>query len=263
MKSLGIIGLGRLASGFVNFYHHKASIWATSRNKEKIQENLRQKSELFNFQLGGSSHHLPIESTADLLFTIPPSQIEDYAQECIAFFKEIMEINPSLRILFISSTSVYNDKFREVDENTPAKPKSPNAKKLHEVEKFLMDYNAWILRCGGLIGDRKHPVYFLSKRPLIPKPQAAVNLIHEHDIFRFIKRLINKDKDFGVYNLVCPQHPSRIEYYSDSADRLGLNSLHFDEADTRKGKIVVPKKALEANFSFDYSSPFEMPLIRS
>lgn len=254
--------MGKLASGFVNYYHHKASFWGTSRNKEKVDLSLREKAELFNFNLEGSIHHLPILKSHTLLFTIPPTQIDDFVSLTTSFFKAVLTINPSLKILFISSTSVYGDRFGKVDENSKVQPKSENAKKLVAIENFLLDYNAWILRCGGLISDTRHPVYFLAKNKQIPKPQAAVNLIHEHDVCRFLKALIEKEEGFGIYNLVTSQHPSRIDYYSEVAQRLGLNPLHFDESDTRKGKIVVPKKVLESNFSFDYSSPFEMPLYR-
>jgi nucleoside-diphosphate-sugar epimerase len=162
----------------------------------------------------------------------------------------------------MSLISVYAVRARELAEESKVEPKTKNAKKLAKVEEFLLDYNAWILRCGGLIGNRKHPVYYLQHKLGIPRPDAAVNLVHEHDVCRFIKRLIETDKDFGLYNLVCPEHPSRKEYYNEVAKRLGLNALSFDETDLRKGKIVVPKKALEANFSFEYSSPFEMPLVK-
>ncbi len=262
MNRLGIIGLGRLASSFVNYYHHKADFWATSRNKEKINLQLREKAELFNFKLDGHMNHLPIKDTSDLIFTVPPSKIDDYAELCKMFFAAALKENPSLRIIFISSTSVYGNRPAKIDEDSKVRPKSANAKKLVEVENFLLDYNSWILRCGGLIGENRHPVYYLGKKKSISKPYAAVNLVHEHDVCRFIKRLIEDDKGFGIYNLVTPEHPERKEYYNDVNNRLGLNPLKFDESDLRKGKIVNPKKALEANFSFEYTSPFEMPLVR-
>lgn len=259
MRRIGIVGLGGLATSFVNFYEHKAKFWATSRNKDRFDQSLRERVELFHYQLGGSFKHLPMKDTEDILFTIPPSASEDYVAQTTSFFREVLNINPSLRIIFISSTSVYGEQNKSVDERSFVKPETSNAKKLRAVELFLENYNVWILRCGGLIGDRKHPVHYLAKRELIPTPQAAVNLVHEHDICRFIKLLLENDIDFGIYNLVAPEHPSRKEYYSEVARRLGLNPLKFDEEDQRKGKIVLPKRALSGNFSFEYSSPFEMP----
>jgi len=262
MNRIGIIGTGKLATSFVSYFHHQADLWGTSRNKEKLPIDLQEKIELFNFQLGGGMNHLPITDSSDLIYMIPPSKMDDYVEKSIEFFRTVLEINPSIRIIFISSTSVYGSKARKVDEESKVEPKSENAKKLVEVESFLLDYNAWILRCGGLVSNSRHPVYFLIDRNSIPKPKAVVNLIHEHDVSRFMKRLVKNDKDFGVYNLVCPQHPEREEYYSEVANRLGLNPPNFNETDQRKGKIVLPKKLLNSNFSFDFSSPFEMPLVR-
>lgn len=261
MNRLGIIGLGNLAKSFVNFYPHSNELWGTSRNKEKLSESLRERVEVFNYSLGGNWKHLPIKDTKDLVFTIPPTKIDDYVNLNKQFFQSILELNPSMRLIFISSTSVYGDHNQKVDETSSLRPKTANAKKLVEIEEFLLDYNAWILRCGGLISDSRHPIYYLVKKSSIPKPHAAVNLIHEHDVIRFISMLIKEDSKFGVYNLVCPQHPERKEYYNEVAGRLRLNQPDFDESDLRKGKIVVPKKAIETNFTFDYTSPYEMPLV--
>ncbi|MAY83681.1 MAG: hypothetical protein CMP59_06050 [Flavobacteriales bacterium] len=262
MTKVGIIGIGWLGSRFAEYGYDRYNIWATSRNKEKLTLELREKVEVLNYNLAGSLHHLPIEETEHLIFTIPPTRIDDYSKMCISTFKEILEINPSIRIHFISSTSVYGKKTGKLNEESEIKPKSENAFKLAEVEKFLLNTNAYILRCGGLIGEKRHPVYYLSGRKQIAKPLASVNLIHERDICRFINYSISKDLLAGVYNLVCPAHPARKEYYEEVAARLSIKAPDFDEDDQRKGKIVMPEKALEAGFKFDYESPFEMPLVR-
>jgi len=262
MTKLGIIGIGWLGSRFAEFSNDRYSLWATSRKKEKLANDLREKVEVHNYSLGGSLHHLPLAETDYLLFTIPPSRIENYDSLCNNAFKAILKINPSIRIFFTSSTSVYGKKKGEVNEDTITKPKSDNALKLAEVEKFLLNTNAYVLRCGGLIGEKRHPVYYLSNKRQIAKPMAAVNLIHHRDICRFIHYAISKELVAGAYNLVCPIHPSRKEYYGDVAARLSIKAPDFDEDDQRKGKIVMPERTLASGFVFEYQSPFEMPLVK-
>ena len=262
MTKLGIIGMGWLGTHFAEYSYERFDIWGTTRHKAKLSDKLREQVEVFNYELGGALHHLPIQDTQHLIFTIPPSRISDYASLCKAFFAAILKLNPSVRIYFISSTSVYGKRKGEVDEESKLLPSSENATKLAEVEKILLNTNAYVLRCGGLIGEKRHPVYYLSGRKQIAKPLAAVNLIHQRDICRFINYSITNELLPGIYNLVCPMHPSRKEYYEDVAARLSLKAPDFDEGDQRKGKIVMPENALNAGFLFDYQSPFEMPLVR-
>jgi nucleoside-diphosphate-sugar epimerase len=262
MTKLGIVGIGWLGTHFAEYSYERFDLWATTRHKSKLSDNLREKVEVFNFDLGGASHHLPIKDSKYLLFTIPPSKIADYASLCKDFFKEVLKLNPSIRIYFISSTSVYGKSKGKVDEESAIKPSTDNALKIVDVENYLLNTNAYILRCGGLIGEKRHPVYYLSGKQQIAKPQAAVNLVHQRDICRFINYSISNELLPAIYNLVSPQHPSRKEYYEEVAARLSIKAPDFDEDDQRKGKIVLPEKAIAAGFHFDYQSPFEMPLVR-
>lgn len=262
MTKLGIIGIGWLGTHFAEYSYERYQVWATARHKSKLSVDLREKVEVFNFELDASFYHLPIQDSQYLLFTIPPTRIKYYAALCKRFFTRVLELNPSIRIFFVSSTSVYGSKKGDVDEESAIKPKSENARKLAEVEEYLLNTNSFILRCGGLIGEKRHPVYYLSGRKQIAKPHAVVNLIHQRDICRFINYSIANELLPGIYNLVSPMHPSRKEYYEDVAARLNIKAPHFDEYDQRKGKIVMPQKAIDSGFNFDYQSPFEMPLVR-
>lgn len=262
MGKFGIIGIGWLAGHFADFYAHSLDIWGTSRHLKKFSDGFRERVEVFKYNLADVFHHLPIANTSQLLFTIPPSKIGSYGKDSLAFLKEVIRINPSINIIYISSTSIYGNQKGVLNEHSKTKPRSENAKKIAEVESYLLNTNAYILRCGGLIGEGRHPVYYLSGRQNIAKPKAAVNLVHERDVSRFIKWILKKEIEPGIYNLVCPQHPERKEYYQDIAERLNLKALNFDEEDERKGKIVMPKRTLGSGFTFEYASPIEMPLVR-
>jgi nucleoside-diphosphate-sugar epimerase len=87
-------------------------------------------------------------------------------------------------VLFISSTSVYNDVDAFVTEETIARPATESGKQLLETEQLLqsnINFKTTILRFGGLIGEDRHPVKFLAGRENLENPNAPINLIHQED----------------------------------------------------------------------------------
>ena len=262
MTRVGIIGIGWLGTYLAEQLSDDCQIWGTNRHKEKLPGSLLDKIEWFPYELGGKLESLPFADTDYLIFTIPPSRIADYGSQCIALFQAIRKANPKLTIVYISSTSLYGDQVGELNENSSTAPTSANAQKMEAVENFLQENEAYILRCGGLIGEGRHPVYALSGRTQIAKPNAAVNLIHQEEINGFVRFIIAQQPIPAIYNVVCPMHPDRKEYYQEVARELGIKVPDFDEDDPRKGKIVIPMRMQETGYEFMFRSPFDMPLIR-
>jgi nucleoside-diphosphate-sugar epimerase len=95
-------------------------------------------------------------------------------------------------VLFISSTSVYNDVDAFVTEETIARPATESGKQLLETEQLLqsnINFKTTILRFGGLIGEDRHPVKFLAVAKS-RKSNAPINLIHQEDCI-------------GIINAIC------------------------------------------------------------
>jgi nucleoside-diphosphate-sugar epimerase len=86
-------------------------------------------------------------------------------------------------VLFISSTSVYNDVDAFVTEETIARPATESGKQLLETEQLLQSNINFktTIRFGGLIGEDRHPVKFLAGRENLENPNAPINLIHQED----------------------------------------------------------------------------------
>lgn len=161
------------------------------------------------------------------------------------------------KVLFVSSTSVYADDNSEVTETTQPQPETESGKQLLEAEFLLMNnphFQTTVLRFGGLIGDDRHPIRFLSGKKNIENPNAPINLIHQKDCIGIIQSIIENDVWNEVFNAVAPYHPSRKEYYTQKAVALNLPLPEFDESKPSVGKIISSEKLinqLDYNFKLD------------
>lgn len=151
------------------------------------------------------------------------------------------------KVLFVSSTSVYADDNSVVTEITKPQPETESGKQLMETEFALMNNNHFqttVIRFGGLIGDDRHPIRFLSGKKNIENPDAPINLIHQTDCIGIIKSVIENDVWNEVFNAVLPYHPSRKEYYTQKAIKLNLPLPEFDESKPSIGKIISSEKLI-------------------
>lgn len=180
-----------------------------------------------------------------LIVDIPPGLRRNPEKDFVGGIKVLAEVIDASRIkklIFVSSTSVYEDTteipaYTEADEPNGT---SPAALQLKEAEQLLMNlgFNACILRFGGLIGADRHPVKYLAGKKGLADAFAPVNLIHQKDCIGVILQLVEAKNAAGVFNAVYPEHPSKKEYYSSKARKAGLPLPEFDEVKPSKGKIV-------------------------
>jgi nucleoside-diphosphate-sugar epimerase len=157
-------------------------------------------------------------------------------------------------VLFVSSTSVYGEDNELVTEATPLNPDSEGGRQLAIVESLLQKNNCFettILRFGGLIGEDRNPVRFLSGRENIENPDAPINLIHQDDCIGIIKKIIELDSWNKTFNAVAPFHPTRKEYYTQKAADLNLALPKFVPSNTMAGKTILSdtlKNSLQYSF---------------
>lgn len=203
------------------------------------------------------------ESVADflansqiLIVNIPPKlrggSTENFVSK-IATLVPFIEKSTIEKVLFVSSTSVYGENNELVTEETPLNPDSEGGRQLAIVEKLLQKntyFETTILRFGGLIGDDRNPVRFLSGRENIENPDAPINLIHQDDCIGIIEKIIALNSWKETYNAVAPFHPTRKEYYTQKAADLNLALPKFAALNTFVGKTILNNKLIEV---LDYS----------
>ena len=155
------------------------------------------------------------------------------------------------KVLFISSTSVYDDTaaIPTVNEKTVLNPNTESGKQLMEVENLLRNnynFQTTIIRFGGLIGEDRNIVKMLTGKTNVANPEAPINLIHQEDCIWIICEILKQvqlDKVWNeTFNAVAPIHPTRKKYYTEKAKQFHLTAPLFNENETNFGKIVSSEK---------------------
>jgi len=138
------------------------------------------------------------------------------------------------KFIFISSTSVYGDHNGEwVDENTPCKPVTDNAKCLLETENMVLASSlpTIVLRLAGIYGPGRNRADRLAKGEVKPVfGDAYTNRIHVYDIVQAIDTLIEKGSAGEIYVGADDEPATEKDFNSWMCEKLGLPK------DTQTGK---------------------------
>ncbi|MDX9883876.1 MAG: hypothetical protein RBS73_17580 [Prolixibacteraceae bacterium] len=198
-----------------------------------------------------------------VIIAIPPkrvNQVEFIFPQQIRCLIELLEAYKVPRVLFISSTSVYNETNGIVQENDAVAPDKPSGKALLLAEQLLTGnphFQTTVLRFGGLIGADRDPARFLNRPKTVGNGAKPVNLIHRDDCIRIIERIIEKEAWGHTFNACCPEHPARKEFYEKASQLSGFPLPHFDEQPDRY-KIIDSSKLIRIlDYRFIFSSPME------
>ena len=172
----------------------------------------------------------------------------------VTAFKKLMsyiEKSSIKKIIFISSTSVYNRNNKIITEED-AVLQTP----LIEIENLFRNstyFKSTILRFSGLYGEERHPANWFKDRK-IPQPNGFVNMIHLTDCIEIIKKIIAADYWNTTLNACCNHHPTRREFYTAAKKSKGLPMPLFEENDVYEWKIISSQKLqniLEYTFIYD------------
>jgi nucleoside-diphosphate-sugar epimerase len=200
-----------------------------------------------------------------LIINFPPKRrdnIETYHQ---AQFKQLIpELNKSSikHVLFVSSTSVYPDLNREVFENETIMPVKPSGKALKFVEDLLTSQSNFvttIIRLSGLIGYDRMPGRFLAGKTNVENGNAPINVIHQDDCIELITQIIQQNAWGEIYNASADYHPTRKEFYTLAATKIGLKIPIFKAENETNFKIINSDKIKKRlGYSFKYPNPLDL-----
>lgn len=201
-------------------------------------------------------------NTDVLVVAFPPTRtdtVEDsFPKQVEQVAAKVEELNIK-KVIFISSTSVYESKNKEVKEGNEGTPEKASGRALLKAEKLLLDNPAFqttVIRFGGLIGYDRNPARFVQNRKT-PVMNAPVNLIHRDDCINIITKIIEKNIWGEVFNAASPEHPEKNEFYSKSAKISELPVPVFS-SDKENYKIINSDKLIRAlNYNFAYPSPMD------
>ncbi|MDY0781549.1 NAD(P)-binding domain-containing protein [Tenacibaculum sp. IB213877] len=162
----------------------------------------------------------------------------------IEAFEQLMhqiEKSDIKKIIFISSTSVYDACNCEVTENYPT-----NNNPLATIENLFRKNNYFkttILRFAGLIGGKRHPGNWFESKP-IPQPEGFVNMIHRDDCIAIITKIIEKNMYDETFNACVNHHPTRREFYTNAKQALFKSVPVFKNEETLVYKIINTDKLI-------------------
>ena len=190
-----------------------------------------------------------------LIVNIPPQLRKDPSRNYVEKIGKLLPFlqNSSVsKVLFVGSTSIYADDNTIVTEETVPNPPTESGRQLLEAEKLLFDnphFKTTSVRFSGLIGGDRHPVKFLAGKP-ISDAEAPVNLIHQSDCIGIILAIILQNSWNEIYNASYPEHPTRIDYYSQKAVEYQLEPP-LSKPGQSNGKIISSEKlASELGYRF-------------
>lgn len=267
MTKISILGCGWLGFPLAKALLEKGfSVNGSTTSKDKL--GLLEIAGINPFLISLNSNEIQgniegfLENSEILIIDIPPKLRNP---ENDSFVEKIEKIIPFIekysikKVVFVSSTSVYDDVFplARITENSIPNPNTESGKQLLQAEQILIsssEFKTTVLRFGGLIGDDRHPIHFLSGRKNIDNPDAPINLIHQQDCIGIILKIIQTESWNEIYNAASPFHPSRKDYYTQKAIDFNLALPEFNPTEPSIGKTIFSEKLIR-----DLNYVFEIP----
>ncbi len=157
------------------------------------------------------------------------------------------------QVILISTTSVYADINDEVNEKSPINPDTLSGQIMLQAEELLREqisFTITVIRFAGLIGPGRDPGRFFGGKKDIPNGNAPINLIHIIDCIGLSCAIIDQ-KSFGyIYNACTPDHPTKKEFYTKAALRMGLAQPEF--LDEKKDWKIVSSLFVDQVLNYQY-----------
>ena len=163
-----------------------------------------------------------------------------------------IEKSPIQKILFISSTSVYENSDDIITEQ--ATLKSSGLCEIEELFRSNASFLTTVLRLAGLFGYNRNPANFFPPGKPIGNPNGSVNMIHQDDCIRIISQLIENEIWGETFNACADTHPTRREFYTKAALDIGRDAPVFIENGSLEQKIISNQK-LKTVLGFQFSYP--------
>ena len=253
MQKISILGCGWLGLPLAKSLLEKGFLVnGSTTSEEKI--SILKTAGIHPFLIALGENKIPeeinlfLEKSTILIIAIPPKLRSESSESFVSKMQNLLPFieNSSIKkVLFVSSTSVYADDNTIVTEATKPYPNTENGKQLVAAELLLQNnanFQTTIVRFGGLIGENRHPITFLSGKATIENPDAPINLIHQEDCIGVIESIIESECWNETFNAVTAFHPTRKTYYTQKAIEMNLPLPEFNESKPSVGKTISSNK---------------------
>lgn len=251
-KKVAVVGLGWLGLPLAKSFSEKGyDVIGSTTRAEKLMRLLKSNLsvriiKITKNNLSGNWDKF-IENADLLIINLPPGKNDTSRGDYPDQIEQLITRCPStLKVIFVSSTSVYTSENEVVNEESLTPLDEESGSIMLEAENLVRSYfkeNVTILRFSGLIGEGRHPGKFIENTATLKNPSGKVNLICLADCIQLIERIYAQNYFGKLVNGCADEHPTREEFYTKAALSLGLSAPVFEENIEFKWKIVSNDKS--------------------
>ncbi|WP_276495957.1 SDR family oxidoreductase [Pontibacter litorisediminis] len=267
-RTISIMGCGWLGMPLAErLMQHGYAVKGSTTTPEKVDVLLEKDIQPYLLDLDSELLDKPALAdfldTDTLVLNIPPHLRSDggeaYFSQMRLLLKFLIE-SPVNRLLFVSSTSVYQDLNRVVTEDDISFTEELDPDNmLLQAERLFQDREDWVttvVRFGGLVGGQRNPGRWLAGKTGVLDGDAPVNLIHLDDCVNILYRIIEQERWGKVYNACADGHPPRRNFYTSTAMAMGLEPPQFEDMEATKFKLINSQKLKDdLSYTFVYPEP--------
>jgi len=220
---------------------------ASTTSESRLSELTSIKVEPFIIDIERLSSNIQTFLQANvLIINITSKNIDGFSN----LIKEV-EKHEIEKVLFISSTSVYENKNKTISESDGEESTLSPLLIIENLFRNSGKFKTTIVRFGGLIGYSRHPGKFFSKGRLVHNPDSNVNLIHRDDCIEIISQIIEQEVWGEVFNCCADTHPTKREFYTQASKSIGVPPPEFVNSGTKSYKLISNQKVKQIlNYEF-------------
>jgi nucleoside-diphosphate-sugar epimerase len=263
MTKISIIGLGWFGMELANSLKSEYEVIGSKRIVPVEQpDNLH----ILPLDINAGDWELQIRDLLKanvVLLNIPPSGTTS-KDEFVFKSKRIIDLALQSSVehfIFISSTGVFSNNREIVDENSLPDPETKNGNCLLDIESYLSEQpfqHKHIIRPGGLVGGKRHPIFYLAGRKNVSGRFHPVNLVHRKDLIELTKAVVKTKPPQLILHAVSPEHPGKEDYYKKAAEYFQLALPEFSDDSSKGKKVLSELTAKSLDFTYHFQSPMDM-----
>jgi nucleoside-diphosphate-sugar epimerase len=252
-KKVSILGCGWLGKSLaIELINNGFIVKGSTTSPEKIDALKSNGIESYIIDISSRENDLTYFLNTDvLIIPITSKSSSDFSY----LITQIEKANIK-KVIFISSTSVYENANEIVTEETPTKTTALSG--IEELFRSNTSFKTTILRFGGLFGYNRNPGNFFKSSKTIDNPEGIINFIHQDDCIQIIKKIITTNNWGETFNACSDDHPKRRDFYKKVITKEGRPSPQFNEEATNNYKIVNSEKIkTQLDYTFKYANLME------
>ena len=251
MKSISILGSGwlglPLAQHFVSLGH---LVKASTRSKIRTADLESVGADPFIVDIDGLKNNIQrFLQAAILIVSIPSKNLAGFRR-----LIEAIEHSEIENVLFVSSTSVYEDSNTTIMESDAGFFSQSPLLDIESQFKHGAGFTTTIVRFGGLIGYNRQPGRFFGSAGIVRNPESPVNLIHRDDCIGIISRIVEKEAWGEVFNCCADTHPTKRAFYTRAAKSIDCVVPEFADSDSMSFKIISNQK-VKKSLNYEFMHP--------